>query len=420
MVADALSYRRVLPTYLNNYRYHIVQRIPVRAISNNLEKSIEALRAAELMTLRDSNAAIKDLKHSRANWRAKVSVTVKTHKENSNVTMRIIHGCHLYPPQTLARWIGKQLRQYVTALDHVFSDTSEMLASIGRVPIDQPVMFLKYDVKDFFMSGAHYRLAKSLGNHIAETEGPLRRHARLIHDVVVFLLDSQYVSLDPKDPEADTLHVSHGSGMGMQCSAEIADLSFFQLVESQVVFSWLREQQYLLYGRCKDDALMIIPITPGISRRVNYLKTRLADYNGFVVDQWEASTVGVSFLDTFIFKNDHKRYVQYSTFWKPSAQQIRLDSSSGHAHKIHMSWKRSEIGRIARTCSTAELFNHSKRTFLERIAEQYEPTANMDELSELNPQTSKIAKLVLRQNTNDDSGPRPARKWLSLPYHPVW
>ena len=98
------------------------------------------------------------------------------------------------------------------------------------------------------MDGNHAQITRAC----QELVEPSRRSSFLI--LVKFILDTQYLT-SPCFPER-MWKVNKGAGMGLQCSGELVDSTFFKTVEEGIL-PQLDRWRIVGYFRFKDDILVI-------------------------------------------------------------------------------------------------------------------------------------------------------------------
>lgn len=114
-------------------------------------------------------------------------------------------------------------------------------------------MFVKFDIKHFYMSGDHSSLVKRCSELIDDPR------LRLAFEMVVkVVLDSKDISV----PGVDDFiwKVMKGSGMGLLCSGELSEAAFLSMAERRFVsYANIRGKFSVeYYGRFKDDGILVI------------------------------------------------------------------------------------------------------------------------------------------------------------------
>ena len=101
------------------------------------------------------------------------------------------------------------------------------------------------------------------------------------------------------------------------------------------------------------------------------IREKLEKSKSFIIGEWEASTVGLPFLDTFVYLDPNTRKLQTRVHWKPSSLGAPLHYDSLPASHIHMAWIMSEIRRIARCSSNHADFLFGRSEFMSRLRAFY-------------------------------------------------
>ena len=157
------------------------------------------------------------------------------------------------------RFCAQLLKQRISHLPHLFRDSSDFLQKLNKCRFDSDTKVYRFDIKDFFMSGAHSTIINSCASEIHEN---IRDPFRLLLGAI---LSSQYVKLPEALRVMETrskpthFRVKKGTGMGMLVSGEASDIAFYSLAER----TWAllprvrRKHKVRFYGRFKDDGLII-------------------------------------------------------------------------------------------------------------------------------------------------------------------
>ena len=114
--------------------------------------------------------------------------------------------------------MNRLLEPKLRAHPHVCWSSEEVQIGLKNAAIGPSTVWLKYDIKEFFLSGDHETLASLTAKGFT---GELRNW---VEDCVFFLLRSQFVEWK-WDPDS-ALVVTKGSGMGMKHSGSISDYCF--------------------------------------------------------------------------------------------------------------------------------------------------------------------------------------------------
>ena len=127
-----------------------------------------------------------------------------------------------YPFLALGKWLQRTLRPVILRYNHLLKDSRHLIAQLRNVQIEASDILGKADVKDFFMSGQHAELAQGVSSFFQGN------FALLIKDIVLFILDNQWVD---NGHEGSCSKVLVGSGMGINVAGDLADLAFLCQLE---------------------------------------------------------------------------------------------------------------------------------------------------------------------------------------------
>ena len=104
---------------------------------------------------------------------------------------------------------------------------------------------------EYYMSGSHDVLIKFSSKML---DGDDTRQCQYM-ELLTFILTNQFIQLPGK--EARTWRTPSGSGMGMPCSGEVADATFYWLVEHELLPEGLLSRFGVVgYYRFKDDFIV--------------------------------------------------------------------------------------------------------------------------------------------------------------------
>ena len=177
-----------------------------------------------------------------------------------------------------------------------------------EVPLD--AVFMKIDVKNYFMSGNHDVL-------VANASKSCRQKTRdVFQRLLELVLTAQWVT--PHSTDSRTFRVQCGSGMGMACSGEVSDASLLQMAELPFILrdDIRRKFHIVAYFRFKEDILLIVGGSK-LSRRelIGQLRRRSAC---FELEVDELSNEGVSMLDIWVYRrNPGDRFLSTTLYVKP-------------------------------------------------------------------------------------------------------
>ena len=116
----------------------------------------------------------------------------------------------------------------------------------------------------------------------------------------------------------------------------------------------------------------------------------------------------VPFLDTQLVRNGPR--LTYRTAWKTRSLGTRLSDLSGHLPRIHLSWMKAEIGRMARTCATYP-FLEANEICIESLRQN-----NIDDL--LLQKLESHDPFIRRAHAVSPDIPKAV--YILLPFHPAF
>jgi hypothetical protein len=288
------------------------------------------------------------------------SCTIKTHKGDRAVVARSLHNSrghlHCALSEVLNRLIGPELKKR----EHIAWNSEQVQRACAATKgISSRSVLLKYDVKEFFLSGQHMTLAKLVASAFND-----KQLSSWILDCTLFVLSTQFVAWDYQDDVH--FQVMEGSGMGERHSGAVSDLAFYMLCEAEILEK--RDPLgILLYSRFKDDILVVVKdpqSCPGVT-------SALVDGASSVyrVERETFSLVAAPMLDLLVFKHtvDAVTQLAWKPYVKPTARHVPLSSSSCHSMSCHRSWPKAEIQRMfSRSCFDRD-FQEAKEAKLERF-----------------------------------------------------
>jgi hypothetical protein len=180
----------------------------------------------------DDKQLVQKLSQRRGKRFSTMSCTIKSHKCPGSVVPRLIHQSTNHHLEPLARWIVSVVRPKLRTFKHLCKNTTELLNQLSLIDFDHNCMFVKADVKDFYMSGDPVTLSQ----HVASMAPP--HLYNVIQSATLRCLFYQYVMLSAHPGEGEEgedgdacFRVKQGSGMGFQFSGEIADIAFIVSME---------------------------------------------------------------------------------------------------------------------------------------------------------------------------------------------
>ena len=102
------------------------------------------------------------------------------------------------------------------------------------------------------MSGQHSEMPSMCEEHVADNRRETFREA------LEFVLDNQYVEFS--NGALEVFKVLIGSGMGLECSGDVSDICFHEMVEVGFVLDEEIRKKFFVefYGRFRDDILVVL------------------------------------------------------------------------------------------------------------------------------------------------------------------
>ena len=351
---------------------------------------------------------LSSLQFGRSRFPSQLMHTCKTHKKDHCVTFRPVHGSSSHPFSALMAWVNLILDSAIAKFRHVLRSADDLLMQIRDLRAVPDMIWLHYDLSDFFMSGKTDFLV-----HHASLIVP-SRFREIFRTALKFILDHQFVTCR-RDP-AKLYRVVQGTGMGLKCSSSVADAAFLHSIELCSIGLSLRRTQeragIVFYRRFRDNLLFAWhPEFVKIKQIVSRLEQAFP-YTGAIE---EASPGGVDFLDMTLYHDVASGRVHYSPLLKPTALASVLSLHSAHPLSVHGAWLKAYLFRIRRRSSSLEWYCSYKHEVLSRL-ESYglDPAiiAALDrETRFIHP--VKVPAIDLRRQ-------RVPTFRLVLPYHPVW
>ncbi len=127
--------------------------------------------------------------------------------------------------------------------------SEEVQQKLAGVAANQSSLLLQFDVKEFFLSRNHIKLAEALSSH---SSGKLPKWMR---DAVAFALATQCVEWN--NNEGRHFQVMKGSGMGIRHSGSISDAAFYTTCELSLACD-LEKLDVECYIRFEDDIIVCL------------------------------------------------------------------------------------------------------------------------------------------------------------------
>ena len=333
-----------------------------------------------------------------ARWIANLGFTVKTHKEQGNITLRNLHKAPVYALKGLSMWVSGLLKAH-SVIQFSIIDSAELASQAHGVHVAQGAKMATVDIKEFYMSGTIEQLHHDC---MQMYSGPF---FSLVSESLFLLLDWQYVV-----PSASStiFKVVEGSGMGLSHSPVVASLSFAYRVERHLDPSILLNTYGISqYSRYHDDIFVVRNDAAKFKMFFDWCKS-VAHHFEFKCTA--ANAIEVQYLDLVVSIVNGFLCVAPRTD-KPVTP---LHDHSAHPGHTHTSWPRS----IARRNLNILKYVPSVRQpgIINALIEKYE-------LCNASPGTLSILSANLRR-TLRSSPPRKTNEsikssWIKIGMHPL-
>jgi hypothetical protein len=262
---------------------------------------------------------------------------------------------------------------------------------------------VRADVCDFYMSGDTQQIADDAS---AVFEDPFEKN--LVRDVLVFLLDSQFIVSDLlKGRVWKTLK---GAGMGLIMSGPVADCALFTRCER----CWAADPMAMLqhkiqaFFRFRDD-IWILGCDKDLIKKYYWKMAELAGYYKLECVQFSRSAVAMLQIDVCI---ENGRFFTVPRF-KLTSLGAPLEYSSAHPPGVCLAWPEAVIREYSSITIRQKEADAAKDVFIRRMVEYFTPKWFTDHLETI-PAWKK------RKKGGDERGSTGSTLWLVLPWHPVW
>lgn len=327
--------------------------------------------------------------------------TIKTHKAAGAVSLRPIHATSNWAFKGLAMWVTSRLRIRNLEIPHVVKSGQNFVQSISKlVAMGNSTLFVKLDLKDFFLSGTPDQLVRDCIKGFAGAE------SKLMEESLDLLLWHQYITAGEFPDRKWRSRI--GSGMGLVHSGDLMDWVFYSRCEK-----WFSEFPGTLwshgisrYYRYRDDILILGTTTAGVRDFLEEMRSR-ASY--FVIGVDEASRDGVKFLNVKVSRDG--RHFRCAPFTKCTALLRPLDVSSMHVPHVHLAWPKAQVASLGKLANSEAGVEEAKQAFISRMRHFAAPNVLLRVLQDTESRSDQC---------NRGRSARPTSMWIRLPYHPVW
>ena len=330
---------------------------------------------------------------------ARLTLTIKAHKEPGSVVPRPIHGCAGYMLQGLSRWVASRLRlHFKKAAEHLIMSGNDLVKKALKTRLMPQSKLARLDVRDFFTSGEHQELLADIVAALQHLGAP-EKEIQIVAGALEGLLHHQYV-VSPLDAKKLTFRCTRGSGMGIPCSGEVMDVAFWWRAEKWCLAARVNLCFYF-YWRYRDDILIGYGSKPLLDVMLQHWSHHL---KYFRIKIEEVEVVTTHFLEVQLTLNNigtrlHVRHQFKDKLGPP------LSPWSAHPAWIHREWPLGNIRRIRALCPHLHDFKASFQAFEQRFAKHSLP----------------IVWSVPSRNLATASSPPKTRNnlWLCMGFHPL-
>ena len=283
------------------------------------------------------------------NMVANLDMTVKTYKRQGEVVCQALRSASalMLPGLRRISWI---LRKRLAQPPHVLRASDHLIKVVSNVKMDDDTAFIRFDIKDFYMSGTHAWLAEMCFSEVTDdTKGKPE-----LKELLLAILRSQYITVPGQGDKS--WRVTEGAGMGMSVAGDVADLAFYAAAERRLMLiaSIRRQHDVKLYARFKDDGLIVLKRNRVSNFDLFSLFKEKASFFKLTCDSissHEFNMLDVSFFKGSLYREaghlDYKLYTKPTQIWRP------LSVLSCHHPSVHLSWPQSQVKRICRRFSCA-------------------------------------------------------------------
>ena len=186
---------------------------------------------------------------SSSNIISTLKYTVKSHKPPGEVEWRPLHSSVRTPLAGGMRFITFLLRPILLTLPHLLLNSFQVVQRLRACSISPSARLVKIDIRDFFMEGEHAQFLEACSSAVPD------EWKRCLRTLLAFILRTQYV----RSPciRDKLFQVKRGAGMGLLCSGDICDITFYKTVE-ETILPVLASWNVVEYFRFRDDICAIV------------------------------------------------------------------------------------------------------------------------------------------------------------------
>ena len=149
---NAENLRHATRSLLSSTWYRQVKK---KDFSDSCEEYVDAARSVSIGNPKLRKALLSDMQKGEEGVAASLNQTCKTHKPNGGVCLRPIHAFTSSPFRPGMKWIGQMLDKVLRELPHLVKDANSLQSMLVCKYFPSGSRFLKMDIKDFYLTGAH-------------------------------------------------------------------------------------------------------------------------------------------------------------------------------------------------------------------------------------------------------------------------
>ena len=155
---------------------------------------------------------------------SRLGATVKTHKPQGEQTLRALHKSVSTPFLPAMKFVCSYIAEFLNEIPHILKNSHQLKSKIENMLICSGDLFVKVDIKCFFMSGTH----NALTDKCKPAFPP--RTSDALSSLHHFILDNQFIV-----EGSELWKVLSGGGMGLTISGDTADMVFYTSVEKAFI-----------------------------------------------------------------------------------------------------------------------------------------------------------------------------------------
>ena len=186
--------------------------------------------------------------YSASNLVASLKYTVKAHKAAGDVEWRPLHATVKTPLTGGMKFITWLLKPALRKLPHLVVNSEQVVRRLQNMTVIPSARLIKIDIRDFFMEGDHLQLIEACSSSVESSwRAPFR-------SILRYILDTQYVKAS--SVPGRLFKVKRGAGMGLLCSGEVCDMTFYKTVEEHIL-QFLQRWGITEHCRFRDDIFIV-------------------------------------------------------------------------------------------------------------------------------------------------------------------